>query len=266
MADAKRDEWHLTLSVHRELFDQVVAGTLPIKVGKGRFNVLRDVRGVVAKLEVRQRVRGLLEDRHPPQVLVRARERAVGAWRNRREEVHKRIDELLHVEGEWKVQIDQDGSNLRYGHQRVGLEARVRLSAEGAAQVMGEGLEFPFALHKFLAASLELGNIRYDRTRRAIIGELGRPVVDLGEHVVLQLASQGLEYALDKQLFRVNPITILSREQVEGMVSPATGSLKLEMGVEDLALEVDADTVTLKARFGFTQRQLDKDEDPAQLT
>lgn len=265
MAETKRDEWHLTLSVHRELFDQIVAGVLPIKVGKGRFNVLRDVRGAVARLEVRQKVRGLIEDRHPPQVLVRARERAVAAWQGRREEVHKRIDELIHVEGEWKVQVDQDGSNLRYGHQSVGLEARVRLSAEGSAQLMGEGVELPFSLHKFVAASLELGNIHYDRSRRAIVGEVGRPVVDLGEHVMLQLASQGLEYALEKQLFRVNPVTILARDQVEGMVTPASESLKLQMGVEDMALEVSDSAVTLKARFGFTQRQLDKDAEPAQL-
>ncbi len=265
MAEQKQEAWHLTLSVHRELFDQVVAGVLPIKVGKGRFHMLRDVRGAVARLEVRQKVRGLLEDRHPPQVVSRARERAVGAWRSRREDVHKRIDELLHVEGEWKVQIDQDGSNLRYGHQSVGLEARVRLSAEGSAQIMGEGLELPFALHKFLAASLELGNIHYDRGRRAIVGEVGRPVVDLGEHVLLQLASQGLELALEKQLFRVNPVTILAREQVEGMVTPAAEGLKLQMGVEDMALQVDDSTITLKARFGFTQRQIDKDEEPAQI-
>jgi hypothetical protein len=265
MAETKRDEWHLTLSVHRELFDQIVAGVLPIKVGRGRFNVLRDMRGAVAKLEVRQKVRGLLEDRHPPQVITRARERAVSAWQSRREDVHKRIDELLHIEGDWKVQIDQDGSNLRYGHQSVGLEARVRLSAEGTAQIMGEGVELPFALHKFVAASLELGNIHYDRGRRAIVGEVGRPVVDLGEHALLQLASQGLEYALEKQLFRVNPVTILARDQVEGMVTPATESLKLQMGVEDMALEVTDTAITLKARFGFTQRQIDREGEPAQL-
>jgi hypothetical protein len=265
MAETKRDEWHLTLSVHRELFDQIVAGVLPIKVGKGRFHVLRDMRGAVAKLEVRQRVKGLIEDRNPPQVVTRARERAVAAWQNRRDEVHKRIDELLHVEGDWKVQIDQDGSNLRYGNQSVGLEARVRLSAEGSAQLLGEGLELPFELHKFVAASLELGNIRYDRSRRAIVGEVQRPVVDLGEHVLLQLASQGLELALEKQLFRVNPVTLLARDQVEGMVTPATESLKLQMGVEDMALEVDDSSITLKARFGFTQRQIDRDEEPAQI-
>ena len=265
MAQAKREEWHLTLSVHRELFDQVVAGVLPIKVGKGRFNVLRDVRGAVARLEVRRKVKGLLEDRHPPQMLTRARERAVQAWQGRREDVHKRIDELLHIEGDWKVQIDQDGSNLRYGNQSVGLEARVRLSAEGSAQVLGEGVDLPFSLHKYVAASLELGNIHYDRGRRAIVGEVGRPVVDLGEHALLQLASQGLEFALEKQLFRVNPVTILARDQVEGMVTPATESLKLQMGVEDMDLEVNDSSVTLKARFGFTQRQIDQDEEPAQI-
>jgi hypothetical protein len=49
------------------------------------------------------------------------------------------------------------------------------------------------------------------------------------------------------------------------MVTPATESLKLQMGVEDMALEVTDKTITLKARFGFTQRQLDKNEEPAQI-
>jgi len=261
MPKPQRDEWHLSLSVHRDLFDQIVAGILPIKVGQGSFHLLRDVRGAVARLELRQKVAGLLEDRHPPEVLVQARERAVALWRERRDAVHRRVDELAHVAGEWKVQIDQDGSTLRYGSQRVGLEARVRLTAEGTATLAKEGLSLPFALHRFVAASLELGNIHYDRGRRAIVGDLGRPVVDLGEHVLLQLASQAMELALERQLFRVNPVTLLTREQVEGMVKPASGPLKLDLGVEDLDLTVDESTVTLRARFGFTQRQIEGDEE-----
>jgi hypothetical protein len=266
MVDPKRDDWHISLSVHRDLFDQLIAGVLPVKVGEGSFHLLRDVRGAVARLELRQRVRGLLEERKPPEVLVQARDRAVALWQERREVVHRRVDDLVHVEGDWKIQIDQDGSSLRYGEQRVGLEARVRLSAEGTATLVKEGLELPFHLQRFVAASLELGNIHYDRGRRAIVGELGRPVVDLGPQAVLQLASQALEIVLEKQLFRVNPITLLTRDQVEGMVKPASGPFKVELGVEDLDLAVDERSVTLRARFGFTQRQLGRDEEPPQLS
>jgi hypothetical protein len=266
MPEPKRDEWHLSLSVHRDLFDKMVAGILPVKVGQGSFHLLRDMRGAVARLELRQKVAGLLEDRHPPEVLVQARERAVALWRERRETVHRRVDELLHVEGEWKVQIEEDGSSLRYGSRRVGLEARVKLTAEGTATLVQEGLTLPFALQRFVAASLELGNIHYDRSRRAIVGDLGRPVVDLGEHVLLQLVSQAMELALERQLFRVNPVTLLTREQVEGMVKPASGPFKLELGVEDLDLAVDERTVTLHARFGFTQRRIEQDEEPRQIS
>lgn len=265
MADPKRDEWHISLTVHRDLFDQVVAGVLPVKVGQGSFHLLRDVRGAVARLDLRQRVRGLLEERKPPEVLVQARDRAVALWQERREVVHRRVDELVHVEGDWKVQIDQEGSSLRYGDQRVGLEARVKLSAEGTATLVKEGLDLPFHLQRFVAASLELGNIHYDKNRRAIVGELGRPVVDLGNHAALQLASQALEIVLEKQLFRVNPVTLLTRDQVEGMVKPASGPFKVELGVEDLELVVDERSITLRARFGFTQRQLEREEDPARL-
>jgi len=44
---------------------------------------------------------------------------------------------------------------------------------------------------------------------------------------------------------------------VEQLVKPAGGPLKLEMGVDNLALDVDRDNVTLKVRFGFTRRQIE---------
>jgi len=44
---------------------------------------------------------------------------------------------------------------------------------------------------------------------------------------------------------------------VEEMVSPAGGPLRLQMGVEDVALEVTEDNLTLKVRFGFSTKQLE---------
>jgi len=54
----------------------------------------------------------------------------------------------------------------------------------------------------------------------------------------LRLVSQLVEYGLEQQLPRVNPVPILKRDQVEDMVGPVGGPLKIKMGVEDLELVI----------------------------
>ena len=79
---------------------------------------------------------------------------------------------------------------------------------------------------------------------------------------VLQLLSRLAEYALEQQLPRVNPVPILKRDQVEDMVGPIGGPLKMKMGVEDLELVIDDAEMTLRIKFGFTQAQLTDSENP----
>ena len=64
------------------------------------------------------------------------------------------------------------------------------------------------------------------------------------------------EYGLEQQLPRVNPLPILRRAQVQDMVGPMGGPLKMQMGVEDLELEINDSELSLKVRFGFTRKQL----------
>ena len=54
----------------------------------------------------------------------------------------------------------------------------------------------------------------------------------------------------------MNPVPILRKDQLEEMVAPAGGPLKVKMGVEDVALDISEDEMTLKVRFGFQQLQL----------
>ena len=54
----------------------------------------------------------------------------------------------------------------------------------------------------------------------------------------------------------MNPVPILRKDQLEEMVSPAGGPLRLKMGVEDVALDISDEEMTLKVRFGFQQLQL----------
>ena len=60
----------------------------------------------------------------------------------------------------------------------------------------------------------------------------------------------------------MNPVPILKRDQVEDMVGPVGGPLKMKMGVEDLELVITDDEMTLRVKFGFTQAQLTDSANP----
>jgi hypothetical protein len=116
--------------------------------------------------------------------------------------------------------------------------------------------EIPFHIERRVGASVSLGDIRYDPGHRAVIGSLQDLGIYIGDNAVMQLLSRLAEYGLEQQLPRANPVPILRRDQVDEMVGPMGGPLKMKMGVEDLDLEITADDLTLKVRFGFTRAQL----------
>jgi hypothetical protein len=161
------------------------------------------------------------------------------------------------VQGDWTVQIDRDGSEFKYAKQRFGVEAHVKAVASGKVYLLDENIELPFVIEKRIGAEAALADIRYDKDRAALVGTLQDVTVDLGEHFVLQLLSRGAEQLLQQQVGNVNPVPILPRQQVEEMVGPMGGPLKLKMGVEDVALDIDEDELTLKVKFGFTQLQIE---------
>jgi hypothetical protein len=251
------DGYHLKFTIGKALWNDLFSVGLPFKIGEGTFDLVQNVRAGVKKLEVRQKVRALLEDREVPQVLVKGRDVAAQVWSNRREQVYRVLDELIRVQGDWRVEVDRDGSDFKYSEQRFGVEAHVKAVATGKVYLLRENVEFPFVLERRIGAEAALGDIRYDKDKRALVGTLGDVQVDLGEHFILQLLSRGAEQLLAQQVPKVNPVPILKKEQLEEMVSPAGGPLRVKMGVEDVALDVTDDELTLKVRFGFTTLQIE---------
>ncbi|MCB9689406.1 MAG: hypothetical protein H6738_11115 [Alphaproteobacteria bacterium] len=251
---------HLSLSLSRELWRELLGAALPVKLAGDSFDVARDARRLVKQLGVRDRVAGLLEDRQPPAMLVRAKDRAKEVWVRRKPGVYRRINELVRIEGEWKVDLDHLGTDLRYSKQKVAADAYVRGVAEGTVYLLKENVEFPFRIERRIGASVALGDIRYDPGHRAIIGSVQDLGVYIGDNAVLQLLSRLAEWALDQQLPRVNPVPILPRERVEDLFGPIGGPLKMQLGVEDLELEITEDDLKLKVRFGFTRAQLTDSE------
>ncbi len=251
---------HLSLSLSRELWNELLGAALPVRLAGDSFDLARDTRQAIRQLGVRQRVAGLLEEREPPAALLAARDRARAVWQKRKPGVYRRLNELVRIEGTWKVELDDLGTELTYARQEVGADAYVRGIAEGTVFLLKENVEFPFRVERRIGASVALADIRYSPEHEAVIGTLQDLGVYIGDNAVFQLISRLAEYGLEQQLPRVNPLPILKRSQVEDLVGPMGGSLKMQMGVEDLELEIDEVDLTLKVRFGFTRKQLTVDE------
>ena len=252
---------HLSLSLSRELWSELLAAALPVKLAGdtlrgGPEKLASSARQMVRQLGVRERVAGLLEDRRAPSALVRAKDRVKAAWTARKPGVYRRLQSLVRVEGQWQVDLDSLGTELRYSRQKVRADAYVRGVAKGTIYLLRENLEFPFHLERRIGASVALGNIHYDPGHRAIIGSIEDLGVYAGDSAVMQLLSRLAEIGLEQQLPRVGPVPILKRDQVEDMVGPMGGPLKMHLGVEDLDLEITEQDLTLKVRFGFGRAQL----------
>ncbi|MBX2803247.1 MAG: hypothetical protein KTR31_36545 [Myxococcales bacterium] len=248
---------HLTLSLTRELWNELLNAALPVKLAGDQLDLAHNARQLARRLGVRQRVRGLLEDRRAPAMLTTVRHRAKELWRNQRAEVYRRLDEVVRLEGTWTVEVDHFGTELRYARQKVSADAYVRGVAEGTLYLLRENVEIPFRLERRVGASVALGDIRYDPDHRAVIGHVQDLGLYIGDGAALQVVSRAVEAVLQQQTPRVGPVPILRRAQVEEMVGPMGGSLNMQMGVEDLDLVVDERDMTLKIRFGFGESMRD---------
>jgi hypothetical protein len=247
---------HLSLSLSRELWTELLTAALPVRLAGEGFDVTRDAKRLVRQLGVRERVAGLLEDRKPPAALLRAKDRAKALWVRRKPGLYRRINDLVSIRGEWSVHLDHLGTDLRYSKQKVAADAYVVGVAEGTVHLLRENVEFPFRLERRIGASVAIGDIHYDPGTRAVIGSVQDLGVFIGDNAVFQLLSRLAETVLEQQLPRVNPVPILPRERVEDLFGPMGGALKMQLGVEDLELTIDENDLKLSVRFGFTRVQL----------
>jgi len=251
------DDFHLSLSIGKSLWDDLMGAALPVKVKEGDFDLGRLIYKSVKQLQVTEKVAALIEDRQPPNSLIRAKDRAADLWQNRRERVYQTIDDIVRVEGQWRVEVDKEGTEFHYADQKLGVDAHAKAVAHGTAYLLKNNLEVPFTIEKRLGASCHLGDIHYDKESRAVVGEIQEPLLDLGDHVIFQLLNKAVAQLLIQQLDRFSPVPILKRDQVEEMISPAGGPLNLKMGVDEVMIDVTEANLTLRVRFGFSQLQLE---------
>ncbi len=250
------DDYHLSLSIGKTLWDDLVGTALPLKVREGTFDLGKVVVQGVRQIGVRDRVRALLEDRTAPAPVVRVKDRAARMWADHREDVYTVVREMFRIEGDWSVEIDDKGTEFQYAPQKIGVDAHVKATVSGRALLIRESVEIPFTIEKRLGASCQMGNIRYDKDKRAVVGDVQDPFVDLGDHAILRVLSQGAAYLLEQKTQQFIGQPLIKKNQLEEMVAPAGGPLKLKMGIDDVRIEVTESALTLKVRFGFEQAQI----------
>jgi hypothetical protein len=250
------DDYHLSLSIGKALWDDLVGAALPLKVKDGTFELGKVVVSGIKQIGVRQRVRGLLEDRTPPAPLVRVKDRAAQFWTDHRAEIYQVVNEMFRVEGDWSVEIDKQGTEFHYAPQKIGVNAHIRATITGTAFLIRDSVEIPFTIEKRLGAAAHMGNIRYDKDKLAVVGDVEDPFIDLGDGMILQALSQACAQLLSKQTERFAATPLIKKGQLEEMVAPAGGPLKLKMGIDDVRIEVNESQLQLKVRFAFEQPQL----------
>jgi hypothetical protein len=261
VGDAKQmtDGYHFSFSLGRSLFSDLLGTALPVSVKKGEFELADSIRQVMGQLQVREKVAGLLEDRGEQSRLVKVKDRAMSLWDGRREQVLSLFEEIVKVEGEWELEVDQDGTDFHFGHQTIGAEATFKLSAKGTARLLKNNVEVPFDLSKKIGAEIHLRDIEYDPETGRIVGYMRGLSLKLGDHPLWRLVEDASGRLIDQQADRFNPVPILQSSQIEGLLESAANALNMSMEIDDLALDVGPEYMTLKVRFGFASKQLTVD-------
>ena len=250
------DGYHFSISLGRALFSEMFEAALPFQVAKGEFDLTENMRDIARQLQVKEKVVGLLEDRRPPESLRRVKNKAFEVWDGRRDQVIELLEDLVQIDGTWEVELDKEGSDFIYAKQSIGAQAHVKLIAQGKAVFLKHNIELPFTIEKRIGAELHIGDIRYDASEGEVVGQMRDVALKLGEGVIWGLLEEVAAKLLAQQVHRFRRIPILKKEHLDGLLRPAMDPLKLAMDVEDLSLEVGEEYMTLKVRFGFSQKQI----------
>ena len=136
-------------------------------------------------------------------------------WADHREDVYQVVNEMFRVEGDWSIEIDDQGTEFHYAPQKIGVDAHIKAVINGTAYLVRDSVEIPFTIEKRLGAAAHMGNIRYDKDKRAVVGDVEDPFIDLGDGVILQALSQAGAQLLAQQTerFRATP---LIKDQLPG--------------------------------------------------
>lgn len=256
------DGYHIAFSISQSLWSDLLGEALPIQVGQGDFDVIEGSSKLLSAAE--DQVRGLLTGveerldeapvlRNPVVKTARSRVRALA--KKARSLASDRVRESVQIRGKWRAKVSREGSRFTYHDGGVTLDARAVFEVDGRVVLFGDQFEIPFHLERNVDGTASLDDVAFDRKKRQLEGRLGRVSLSLGDSLPLRLLKLAAERVLEQQVEKINPVPLIPSSTLEGMLTPGSGPLKFSAGIDDLAVGIGAQDLTLSVRFAFKGNQ-----------
>ena len=119
------------------------------------------------------------------------------------------------------------------------------------ARLLGDQFEIPFTLTHDVNGTASLDEVGFNRDSNQLEGSIGGVSLSLGESLPLRLIKQVADRLIEQQIDKMNPLPLIPRSTLEGMVLPAGGPLKLSASIDDIYVGIDGSDLTLSVRFAF---------------
>lgn len=251
--------FHFQVSLGQHLWNDLFSAALPVQVGTGQFDLTTQTAKALGLLEaqlgnqvklISERTRPMLP---PPIEDLRSRysPRLKSRLRSGRDKLARRVKETVQVDGDWTLHVTQEGTSFRYSPEAVSVSAQIRAVADGAIKIQGASRDIPFRVERMVRGSFDLGDVRYDRTKQALLGNLRNLHLELGQNAAIKLAERWIDKALASKVGAFGPIPMLKVGQINQQLSQALGNLQMAAAIDDVAVEINESQLQLKVNFKF---------------
>lgn len=251
--------FHFQVAFGQHLWNDLFSAALPVQVGGGQFDLTTQTAKALGLVEaqlgqqlklVSDRTQPLLppplqdlKSRYSPQLL--------GRLKSGRDRLARRVRETVKVDGDWTLHVTREGTRFQYTPDAVSVSAQIKAVADGSIKIQGAAREIPFRVERMVRGSFDLRDVRYDRGRQALQGNLRNLHLELGQNPAIKLAERWIDKALAAKLGNFNPVPMLKIGQINEQLSQALGSLHMAASIDDVAVEINESQLQLKVNFAF---------------
>jgi len=250
--------FHLSLAIGQHLWTDLFSEALPVRVAGGRYNVNERLQPVISMLgsqmgagvrQIAARTPPLLA---PPVEKLKSR---FGSRIDRRlEALRARANDVVKVEGQWRLDITREGSRFLYTSQAITVSARIRATADGTVDIGHGRYKIPFKLQRHIRGSFTLANVRFEKSKGGLVGDVKDLHLELGDHPLIKTAEVWVDRLIEKKLSDYKEITLLKVAQINNSLEQALGQMKFMASIEDVRVEINDSTLMLQVNFAFKHK------------
>lgn len=250
--------FHLSLAIGQHLWTDLFSEALPVQVGTGHFNVNEQLKPYIAMLGEQVGIQAKqLAAKTPPLLappVEKLKSRFGDRVQNRLNQLRARTQDIVQLDGDWTIHITREGSRFAYSPGAVTVSARFKLVAEGNVNFDHGRLMVPYKVERFVRGSFTLADIRFDKAKGGLVGNIRDMHLELGEHPVIKTAEVWVDKLLEKKLADYKSLTLLQVAQINQSLGEALGQLKFMAQIDNVNVDINDSNIVLQVNFAFQQK------------